>query len=434
MTLPKFNFNSFSLLSLSLKTRKIVIALGLPCLLILALFLTLYLAKRPQGIKKQAAGGSASLLLSPATGNYTVGDEFNINILLNTGDKLVVGVDVSLSFDAEKLQVQTVTPGNLFENQIVFFNEVRDGKILLSLGSFTPFTGGGIYGTIRFLATTAGTAQVIFDQTPNCKVAQEGGSDILGETTGGLYTIVEPATPIPSLTPNNTPTSTPTLTPTAIPTATPVPTLTPTPISTPTSLPTSTPILTPTPTEAPPSPTLTPVLIPTLTPTQILPSPTSMPTITPEPVSLNFKIKFQGVDEDRRTQNVSIQIAGIGFSAQQVTVASDTDGIYLGLYQPGMGITAGVYDILVKGPIHLTKRFDGVSLNLRTNIADWSNVSLLTGDANNDNVINIQDFNLLVQEYMQTDEHLRSDFNLDKKVNIQDFGLLVENYLKKGDQ
>ncbi|MBL7159232.1 hypothetical protein ISS85_02055 [Candidatus Microgenomates bacterium] len=193
------------------KNRRLIISLAIFLFLIGGILVTTHLAKQPQLIQKEAAGGEVVLSLSPETGSYIMGEEFNVDILLNTDNKPVVAVDISLTFDPTKLQVQSVTPGSFFQDQIVFKNEIGDGKILLSLGSFTPFTGSGIYGTISFLALEVGDTQMVFDETPHTKVAQQGGGDVLGETTSGSYTITELLSPTPTegFTPTQTPTPTP---------------------------------------------------------------------------------------------------------------------------------------------------------------------------------------------------------------------------------
>lgn len=237
MNLGKLKLNKLPSVVFSSRNKRVIIALGLLLFLIFTIFFTVYLAKQRQIVQKEAVGGPAILSLSPNAGTYTKDQTFDVKIFLNTDDKPVVGVDVSLTFDSEKLQVQSVTPGTFFqEGQIVFKNEVKENKILLSLGSFAPVAGGGIYGTISFLATKVGDVQVEFDPTPHCKVVEQGGGDILGNTINGSYTITESATPTPTLTPIPTPTPTPT--PTATPTATPIPppdepTPTPTPTATP---------------------------------------------------------------------------------------------------------------------------------------------------------------------------------------------------------
>jgi len=254
--------------------KKLLIVVGAFALLSVGLLVALKLTQEPQIIEKEALETPASLSLSPSSGAYNKDQQFAVNIFLNTGGRNIVGVDVSLSFDSEKLQVQEVAPGSLFENQIVFKNEVGDNKILLSLGSFTPYTGSGVYGTIQFLGKAIGSASVSFDSSPYSKVSEQGAGNILGETSGGSYEITETAV---TFTPTPTGQITPTLTPT--PSLTLAPTLTLTPTQIPTATFTPSPTLSPTPTSGiggPPAPTATPTPPSTSTP---------LPTSTPTPIT-----------------------------------------------------------------------------------------------------------------------------------------------------
>lgn len=224
--------------------KRLIISVALSVFLIVAVFLTVYLLKQRQELRREAAAGPASLSLLPASGEYNPEETFSINIFLDDGGKKVAGADVSLTFDSEKLSVEAVTPGSLFDDpdtandeQIVLKNEVVGNKILLSLGSIDPqtgasyFAGSGVYGTVRFLAKELGGASVIIDETPYSKVAEVGGEDILGETSDGSYTIAAAPTPTPTPTPSPTPTPTPTVGPTPTITPTPTPTPTPGPVS-----------------------------------------------------------------------------------------------------------------------------------------------------------------------------------------------------------
>lgn len=52
------------------------------------------------------------------------------------------------------------------------------------------------------------------------------------------------------------------------------------------------------------------------------------------------------------------------------------------------------------------------------------------GDINHDNIVNIQDYNILVTQFNQTGQDLSADFNNSGKVDIQDFNILVSNFMK----
>ena len=160
-------------------------------------------------------------------------------------------------------------------------------------------------------------------------------------------------------------------------------------------------------------------------------TPIPTPTPTPEPgkTSLVFKLKFPGVTIGGKETQVKVSLAKDGEErVETVRVVSDANGVFAGEV---INLEPGVYDVYLKGWAHLQKKFGSVTLNSGENMIDWTAFPLLAGDANGDNLINIQDFGILVRDYLKTESP--ADFNLDGVVNIQDFQLMVENYLKEGE-
>ena len=99
-------------------------------------------------------------------------------------------------------------------------------------------------------------------------------------------------------------------------------------------------------------------------------------------------------------------------------------------------VPAGTYYLAVKGRLWLQKV---VPLDVPDNGTPTVAVTLLTGDANNDNSIDPTDFNIFVSAY-NSDRSIpgsgydtRADFNCDGKVDPTDFGLFVDNYNTVGD-
>ncbi|MDP3880203.1 MAG: SBBP repeat-containing protein [Dehalococcoidales bacterium] len=96
------------------------------------------------------------------------------------------------------------------------------------------------------------------------------------------------------------------------------------------------------------------------------------------------------------------------------------------------GIIAGNYDI--------TAVSEHTLVNVRRNVAIASSGTnlnmgaLLEGNANDDNIINIQDFGILAGSYGKSSVYAgydpRADFDKSGQVNIIDFGLLAANYGK----
>jgi hypothetical protein len=95
-------------------------------------------------------------------------------------------------------------------------------------------------------------------------------------------------------------------------------------------------------------------------------------------------------------------------------------------------VVPGNYDISVTSPHCLINVKRNVSISGNNTTIDMG--TLLEGNANDDNKINIQDFGLLAKTYGKQkgqegfDEN--ADFDRNDKINITDFGLLAANYGK----
>jgi hypothetical protein len=94
------------------------------------------------------------------------------------------------------------------------------------------------------------------------------------------------------------------------------------------------------------------------------------------------------------------------------------------------GLAPGIYDIRVKNTHTLRSLRTGVTLDIGANGIDFG--TLLEGDANDDNYVNISDFSLLAAGFNPRHD-ARADFNQDGVVNINDFSLLAANFGQRGD-
>jgi hypothetical protein len=201
----------------------------------------------------------------------------------------------------------------------------------------------------------------------------------------------------------------PCLTPTVVPTNTATPTLSPTLTLTPTITPTPTPTSTPTPTN---SPTLTP---------------------TPEPSDLVFKIKFEGIQNGAaggKKVTVTLRQGGEIVRTEDVSVSyvSGSEGEYIGVMT---GVDFGIYDVFVKGWAHLTQNCGTISSG---EVCDCISTPLKAGDAQPDNQVDINDFNLLSADYIpNSPAGSPADFNLDGRVDSTDFDLLAGNWEEVGE-
>lgn len=213
-----------------------------------------------------------------------------------------------------------------------------------------------------------------------------------------------------------TPTDTPTEVPTAdIPTSTPTDTPTDTP-DTPTETPTYTPTQTDTPTE-----TNTPTNTATSTSTST-PSPTDTTPETGVVVRGHFSPTGRGTAPDPRwsiplTLTTRLNSTGV---LSQFIVVSDQNGYFTATLTTG-----GNYDLRIKNSLSLANSVN-TTLQVATNTVEFG--TLLVCDANNDNIINVVDFNVMRGAFGtslgESGFDSRADFNMDNIVNIGDFTML----------
>ena len=392
---------------------------------------SLILTKERQIVEKRAAGGQGaylSLLPSLTVGN---GQEFSLPVMLGTDGVEIIGVDVVLNFDKNYLELTNIIPGpearpnpytppfgtylpvdnnGNFNVQAVKNSANASGKIEIGAVAFNwanEQVTSGFNGTLnqanplftlKFKAKQGGQTSVNFSFTPGSttdsnlvRINGDQVQDILSQVTNLSITITS-TTPTPTSGPTHTPTPTPR------PTTTPTPTLTPTPE-------------------------------PTNTPT---------PTSPPNTASLNFKLKFQGINQQRTSKTVKVVLKQQGqekYRFNALTVNSDANGVYSGTLT---NITPGTYDIFVKGWAHLQKKFGNVNLVSGTNTQDWTGTTLKAGDFNNEgetgyNILNIDDIAKISAVYTAlnvpvTTSNQIYDVNLDNKISIEDIALVLANY------
>ena len=242
----------------------------------------------------------------------------------------------------------------------------------------------------------------------------------------------------------------------------------------PTNTPTPTPTITPTPT---PTRIPTPTLTRTPAPTSPQGQPTNTPTLTQPPggsVSLNLKLKFQGVmrepsNANQRTMKVRIKVAGGNLSSPVSVDAdftltnnrnSDTDALIWegSVNLPNQVIAGQNYYLLIKGPKHIQKkicdkdpsettggsyRCQGgrtITFSSGQNNLDFSKIYLLAGDlpvnGAQDGVVDSLDTSYIRNNLGNTDPTIVSiaDLNLDGRVDTQDWSMVLYALSVKTDE
>ncbi len=197
------------------------------------------------------------------------------------------------------------------------------------------------------------------------------------------------------------------------PTGTPIATVTGTPTRTRTS--TRTPTVTFTPIAATSTPAATRTNTPTNTPTDVA-------------VELSGHIGLQGrpVPPDPRwsvpvTFTLRLTEGGPDYNYSTTTDASG----YFTVTAPG----PGVYNYRVKNPQTLANAGSDTLASGTNNVEVGT---LLAGDANNDNCVNVQDFSVLKNTFGKSvgdpGYDARADFNGDNVISVTDFGLQKNNF------
>ncbi len=156
----------------------------------------------PSPHKVRASG--ASLYVVPATGSFAVGDTFTVSIYLNTGGQSVNAVEADLSFPADKLQVVSPTTGNSFVQIWVTQPSYSNSQGTLKFQGTMPSPGinttAGLLSTIVFRVMDTGAATVKFLDGSRILANDGVGTDILSQTTDGIYNLTVPPPAGPTVT------------------------------------------------------------------------------------------------------------------------------------------------------------------------------------------------------------------------------------------
>lgn len=138
----------------------------------------------------------ALLYLSPKEGNYNVGDEFPVDILLNSAGSDVVVAAAYLSYNKNQVEAVSIDlSDSIFEMVAEEKINNDDGKIKITLGRPTPGVNvyNGKVATVRFKAKEKArpyTENIYFDFTRSSSlfstviVDDKEGTNILDATRG----------------------------------------------------------------------------------------------------------------------------------------------------------------------------------------------------------------------------------------------------------
>jgi hypothetical protein len=144
------------------------------------------------------------LALDPQTATVTVGDTLKADVILDTGNENIDGVDIyALHFDPSLLKVLDdepkqsgiqIKPGDILTLNAANIVDQTSGTIKfgqVAVGG-TSYHGKGVLATIHFKAMASGTAYLRFDFRPGNTIdsnAAYKGKDRLAKVVDAIYTI-----------------------------------------------------------------------------------------------------------------------------------------------------------------------------------------------------------------------------------------------------
>jgi hypothetical protein len=169
-------------------------------------------------VSKADENAQVTLSTSAVTASHKVGDEFPIQIILNTAGKNIVAVQAIYSYDKNTLQVISADiSGSSFNNEIKNTIDANQGQGFLALAKATPGVNGA---TVKVATVNLKALADVSEPTLRLKLDTFNAvSDSAAMLDDGLGTNV--LQKVESMTLNVAPTPTPTPTPTPAPAPTP---------------------------------------------------------------------------------------------------------------------------------------------------------------------------------------------------------------------
>lgn len=412
---------------------KKILLLSLIAIALIGLPLTVFLTQQKQQTQSEASGSTTLYFQPTSTASSPIakqnGDTVSLDVMVDPGSNAVSILKLHLHYDPTKFQAVNQNPFTV--NQSTFstiiegpINDLNNGNIYISVS-----IGSDTTKAIRNAPARVGTLQLkAIQPTSNepttvsfgsvsaaysVAVTDQASQNVLATTTPAYLTIgsVSTITSQPSATSTPAPSATSTPIPTLLPTTTSIPSATPTGEQQETRF------------------ALTIFLH----------------SIGASGDNANPNSTLSNKNPLRPTRTVFVSIYNASnqlVTTKPATVSYDTQtGNFKGIVSLGNNLAADNYIVKVKTDSFLQRRVGIVSLVPLTQM-NLPATTLVTGDDNNDNVINILDYNVLIGCYSDllpatscdTNKKLMTDFNDDGNVNQFDYNLFLrEIAVQNGD-
>lgn len=168
--------------------------------------------------------------------------------------------------------------------------------------------------------------------------------------------------------------------------------------------------------------------------------PSSIPSNTFGP-TLNLKLVLEGRPAGKMASKLFVGIAEgeVGTSTPKYVLSFNIDLPDTGLFE-GLslaGLTAGnTYSAILKGPAQIATSSAFTMSPSVSSLNGGSSITLLTGDLNEDNVINSTDYSIATSAYganaTSANWNGNVDFNVDGVINIADISIIIKNMSTTG--
>jgi hypothetical protein len=143
------------------------------------------------------ASASATLSLIPASGSYTIGNNFSVSVDVDTGGDSINAIQADLTFNNTKLAVSSVDTSSSILKIWVQYPSFSNSAGTINFSGGVPavgFSGTGTIFTINFKGIAVGSGDVSFGTDGQVLLNDGSGTNIIGTNSNGTYDIT-PAPP-----------------------------------------------------------------------------------------------------------------------------------------------------------------------------------------------------------------------------------------------
>jgi|SRR3990167_4505184 len=166
-------------------TRKTLIFLGLIIVLIV-IGVGSYFSFFNKGTKPVQQQGQVAFLLSPAETTKSIGESFDVEVSIDGNDYDVSGIDMTLTFDKDKLELANYKGSETFSDILVNKpnNQAGTFRVVTTKSLSNRETGLIKVGTLTFKARAAGMGEVLFQNPLVTASGQDAYIPTSNNTTG----------------------------------------------------------------------------------------------------------------------------------------------------------------------------------------------------------------------------------------------------------